>query len=124
MMFVSCQSYAEIDPEIDTAMNKIRTYCQSCHGVGELRFIQNESNLRLWDDINNTESPKSKRLWRELILEVLDWPTNSPPSFGDLMTPPDKDWMPKGAKRLKIVKETVNGMDAREFIHYVLSEAQ
>lgn len=98
------------------AMQKLRQYCAACHGLGGLRFIHTESNEQLWVDIHTERSPKSQALWIDEIRKVLDWPSDSAPPVDHPMSSPEKDWMPKGKKRLDLAAETIDGYPTRRFL--------
>mgnify|MGYP001006421172 CR=1 FL=1 len=102
------------------AMQKLRQYCTACHGLGKLRFIYSDDNVSLWKDIHTLRSPKSQNLWVDEILKVLDWPSNSAPPFDQMIQSPDKDWMPKGKKRLDLASDQDEGYYARQAILDVL----
>lgn len=104
-------------PEWPTAAAKLRTYCQSCHGLGQLRFIFGTDDLQLWRFITSNRAPSSGKLWSEAITDVLSWPSGTPPAFDELKDPAQgRDWMPKGAKRLQLADDDVDGRPAREII--------
>ena len=101
------------------AMQKLRQYCLACHGLGKLRFIYSENPVELWNYIQNERSPKSQALWVDEIYRVLSWPSNSAPPFDQMMTA-DRDWMPKGKKRLDLSTDQEDGYFARQAIVDVL----
>ncbi len=108
-------SHYPLNASEQLAVEKIRTYCQACHGVGELRFIYSEVDEEVWDYIHSQPSPKSKKLWATAIAEVLNWPSESAPPFSKPISP-DQDWMPKGIKRLQMADDYVGGVSSRRII--------
>lgn len=100
------------------ALGKLRTYCKSCHAVGQLRFIQSEDDAQLWKYINETRAPGSNKLWAQAIVDVLSWPRgDTPPPFDEFKDPAkNQDWMPKGVKRLQLADDTVDGKSVRSII--------
>lgn len=110
----------EITAEQALAVQKLRTHCKACHALGELRFLPSEDDSVTWDFVLHERSPRSGKLWVEAIREVLDWPTDDPPPFDQLMAPPDRDWMPKGYKRIVFARDVVEGEPTRRFLLRVL----
>ena len=100
---------------------KLRTYCNACHGVGELRFFFSDDDDEVWNYLKTQTAPKSKKIWAQAIKEVLSWPSETPPDFSATIAA-GKDWMPKGYKRLQMAKDSVNGQTARAFILSTLNE--
>lgn len=97
------------------AVQKLRVYCNACHGLGRLRFIYSDDDEQVWSYLFSESAPISKKPWAQAIIEVLDWPSDLPPPFEKPIAP-DKDWMPKGEKRLRLADDTENGVSARRRI--------
>jgi hypothetical protein len=95
--------------DLSIIASKLREHCRSCHGLGSQRFIYDESDMALWVRLYTLSAPVSGELWAERIARVLDWPTDAPPPFDQFMEPPDRDWMPKGAGRLHLATDTIEG---------------
>lgn len=93
----------------------LRQYCQACHAVGDKRFITDEDDGLVWDFIQNAGPSASAMTWREAIIKVLSWPSDKAPPFGVPMEP-NRDWMPKGGKRLDFATAMCEGQSARTFI--------
>jgi hypothetical protein len=108
-------SYPPLNLNQKFTVMKLRTHCNSCHGVGDLRFFYSDDDEQAWHYLQTQTAPKSKKLWAEAIKEVLSWPSETPPSFDQPMSS-GKDWMPKGYKRLQLAEDMVNGQTARAFI--------
>ena len=108
----------------DTTVRALNEYCRACHGIGDLRFIYGEDRDEIWKYIFSNKAPRSGKLWSEAIYEVLNWPSDTPPSFDNFMSPPDRDWMPKGAKRLYMAEDKVNGVSVRKFILKTIEDGQ
>lgn len=105
------------DDVAQTAVTKLRTFCTACHGIGNLRFIRSEDDREVWNYIYLNKAPNSQKLWAENILQVLSWPTDVPPPFDQPMDPGNnRDWMPKGAKRLSFSTDKVGDMATRKFL--------
>ena len=102
-------------PEQMQATALLRQYCQACHAVGDRRFINDDDDAAVWDFIQTASPPKSAVTWREAIIKVLTWPSDKPPPFGAPMEP-NRDWMPKGGKRLDFAAALCEGQSARTFI--------
>lgn len=94
----------------------LRKYCGACHAVGALRFIHSENDDELWSYILTHEVPETRKLWAQRIYETLNWPSDSPPPFGQLMEPPLHDWMPKGVKRLEFASDKTGSIQTRRII--------
>lgn len=112
--------YDPLPPEPALAVQKLRTHCKACHGLGELRFLPSENDAETWRFILTERSPRSQKIWAEVIREVLDWPTDEPPPFDQMMVPPDRDWMPKGYKRIAFSQDSVETELTRRFLLRVL----
>lgn len=106
----------------DTTVRALNEYCRACHGLGEMRFIYGEDPGEIWNYIFNNKAPISKKLWSEAIYEVLNYPTDTPPDFEDMLDGPARDWMPKGAKRLHMANDIVDGVPVRETILKTIEE--
>ncbi len=88
------------------AAAKLRHYCKACHAVGTMKFITTEDDRELWASLFTERAPRTGKLWAEGIVEVLAWPSDAPPPFDSVMDPPsNRDWMPKGQKRLELAAE-------------------
>jgi hypothetical protein len=99
------------------AAGALRTYCQDCHGLGNLRFIRGETHEDQWDFLLQAKAPESKRLWAEQIIKVLSWPDGHEyPDFRNVMDPPSKDWMPRGFKRIEFANSKIQDRPSREVI--------
>ena len=94
---------------------KIREFCQSCHGVGDARFIKSSNDAEVWAGLFRERAPKSGKIWAEAMIEVLSWPSDAPPPF-DSPIQPGRDWMPKGSKRLALADDTTNNEPTRKVI--------
>ena len=105
----------------DFVVNKLRLYCKACHAVGDLKFITSDKNQDVWNYLWEEESPRSGRLWGELIIEVMDWPSDLPPPPDELMDPPDRDWMPKGNKRNLLANDYFEHQSVRRLLLDYLS---
>lgn len=101
----------------DQVVQKLRTFCTACHGLGELRFLHSDDNADVWEYINTQKAPRSQKLWTSAIREVLTWPSSQPPT---MPISPTKDWMPKGYKRLELADDEIGELSTREFILSVL----
>jgi len=99
--------------DVTFTVGRLRTHCAACHAVGELRFLHSDDDEEVWENLFREKAPHSQKIWAQAILEVLDWPTDAPPPFNQMMKPPDRDWMPKGKKRLNLATDTVDGVSAR-----------
>jgi hypothetical protein len=106
------------------AAAKLRAYCKACHAVGELRFIQSDDDAALWTSLFTERSTRSGTVWAAAISAVLSWPSDAPPPFDPIMDPSaNRDWMPRGAKRLDFAADTVDGTPVRRLILERLSAA-
>ena len=114
-IFTTIGSKAIADVALITSA-KLRTYCAGCHGLGELRFIPNQDDRDTWAFIFNNRSPKSGKIWAEVIADTLSWPSDTPPPANELMIPPHRDWMPKGAKRQELASDSIAGESTRMFV--------
>lgn len=114
--------YPPINLNQKFAVMKLRTYCNACHGVGELRFIHSDEDESVWNYIKTQTAPRSKKLWAEAIKDVLRWPSDAAPSFEQPMDPSGKDWMPRGYKRLEFAQDSVGSQSTRNFILSTLAE--
>lgn len=107
------------------AVQKLRTHCNACHGLGKLRFLWSQDDDAVWHYLLTAQAPVSRKIWAEGIIEVLDWPGGKMPAF-DTTLPSGKDWMPKGIKRVDLATDRLNGRDAREevlaLLRFALSE--
>lgn len=113
---------AKLDAVQSLTVEKLRTYCRSCHAVGALRFIHSEDDAEVWTYITETRVPGSQTLWREAIFAVLDWPQDAPPPFDELKDPAaGRDWMPKGVKRLQLADDYVDSRSVRAVMLEALS---
>lgn len=107
----------ELLPLQKTAMQKMRVYCRACHAVGEQRFITSDDDQIVWDYIHAERAPISGKLWSTAIFDVLDWPSDRPPAFDEIMDPiNNRDWMPKGVKRMQLADDKVDGVATRRKI--------
>ena len=95
-------------------VGKLRTHCQACHAIGNLRFIYSSDNAVVWNDLFSKRAPGTNKLWAEGIIEVLSWPTDQAPPHDQMMDPPRRDWMPKGAKRNDLANDLMEGRPARQ----------
>jgi hypothetical protein len=95
---------------------KLRTHCQACHAVGSLRFIYSDDNQTVWNELFTRRAPGTGKLWAEGIVEVLSWPSDTPPAHDQPMDPPNRDWMPKGAKRADLAGDRLENQPARRVI--------
>ena len=102
----------------------LRTYCQACHGLGEMRFIHGDDDETLWSFLLNNRAPRSGKLWIDGIIEVLDWPDGQMPPFDRLLEPPSRDWMPKGIKRVEMSQSVVEGVPAQRVMLSTLREVR
>ena len=103
---------------------KLRTHCAACHAVGRMRFIWSDDDLEVWNYILANRAPISGKLWGNAIIEVLSWPTDNAPPFDQLMDPSgNRDWMPKGVKRLDLAADRDNGRQVRHMIIETLHAA-
>jgi hypothetical protein len=94
---------------------KLREFCQSCHAVGDVRFIRSADDHVVWVELFKGKAPKSGKVWADAIVDVLSWPSNDPPDFESPIEP-GRDWMPKGSKRLALATDTVNGELTRHML--------
>lgn len=108
-------AYAEVPIDKSLTITKLRQYCQACHGVDNLRFLDSEDDEAVWKTIYSEKAPNSKKLWVNAIIEVLNWPTNTPPPFQQPISA-GKDWMPKGYKRIALAKDQQGGFSTRNII--------
>lgn len=105
------------DAKAQLTVSKLRQYCAACHAVGNVRFIRSDDDSEVWQYIYFNRSPNANKLWSENIIEVLSWPGDVPPPFDQPMDPGhNRDWMPKGAKRLSLAAETVDGVATRKLM--------
>jgi cytochrome c1 len=110
------------DADAQVTVSKLRQYCAACHAIGTLRFIRSDDDQEVWQYLFVNEAPNSRKIWAEAIVEVLSWPSDIPPPFDQPMDPRgDRDWMPKGGKRLSFASDTVDGQPTR---HLVLETLQ
>ena len=112
---------AEEPNQISFTVKKLRLYCAACHAVGKVRFIYSDEDETVWRDLFTKTAPVSKRIWSKEIVDVLSWPTSTPPPFGQMIHFPNKDWMPKGAKRIALAKDIDAGTATRHRIIEALS---
>lgn len=105
------------DAKAQVAIAKMRQFCAACHAVGNVRFIRSEDDHEVWQYIHLNRAPTSQKLWVEGMIEVLSWPSDVPPPFDQPMDPRhNRDWMPKGAKRLSMAGDTVEGIATRKVL--------
>lgn len=105
------------------AAAKLREYCKACHAVGTMKFIQSDDDRVLWDGLFADRAPRSGKIWADAIAEVLAWPSDAAPPFDTTMDPPsNRDWMPKGAKRLDLAADTFGGIASRRLILQAIRE--
>jgi hypothetical protein len=105
------------DADAKVAIQKMRTYCGACHAVGDLRFIRSDDDAEVWAYLFANRAPNSRKIWAQNIVEVLSWPRDVPPPFDQPMDPGNnRDWMPKGAKRLTFAEDQVGGEATRQLI--------
>lgn len=115
MVAESNPALAVTDSQIQAAAF-LRQYCQACHAVGEKRFITSDDDAAVWTFIGSNRLPKNPaKTWAEEIAKVLSWPTDDPPPFDKPMEP-NRDWMPKGGKRLQFANGMMNGQSVRRVI--------
>lgn len=95
-------------------VNRLRTHCQACHAVGNLRFIYSADDTVVWRDLFTRRAPGTNKIWAEGIIEVLSWPTDRAPPYDQMMDPSGRDWMPKGAKRNDLANDRMDGRSARQ----------
>jgi len=96
---------------------RLRTFCRACHGVGALRFIRGDDDQVLWRDLfDESAAPGPGGPWAQRIIRVLSWPSDAPPPFNEPLDPPDRDWMPRGAKRLSLASDRVDGQSTRTWL--------
>lgn len=100
--------------DIPWSVGKLRSYCAACHALGELRFIRSDDDREVWKYLFENRAPHSGKLWADGIREVLDWPTDKAPPFDQMLHAPDRDWMPKGQKRLRLASDVENGKSSRQ----------
>ncbi len=102
------------DAKAQITVSKLRQFCAACHAVGSLRFIRSEDDNEVWQYIYLNQAPNSRKLWAQNIIDVLNWPSDAPPPFDQPMDPGNnRDWMPKGAKRLSLASDTASGQPTR-----------
>jgi len=119
LLSVSSEAFAqdsEVTDRVTVTAAKLRTFCQACHGIGELRFFRGETDAEMFRFIVSEKAPRSGKLWIDSIIEVLSWPGSRMPAFDEFMIPPDRDWMPKGARRIDLARDSVDGIPTREVI--------
>ncbi len=105
------------DAKAQLAVSKMRQFCAACHAVGNLRFIRSDDDNEIWQYIHLTRAPNSQKIWAQNIIEVLSWPSDVPPPFDQPMDPGhNRDWMPKGAKRLSLAGDAVDGQATRKLL--------
>lgn len=112
------------DPMQLFTVQKLRTYCRACHGVGSLRFIVAGSDQVVWDFLNQNRAPHAGVLWIDAIAAVLDWPGGVIPPFEQLKNPPAEDWMPRGSKRLDLDADHWEGRSVRELMLEALRQGR
>lgn len=117
LLLYAARSFALTD-DLDSAQRfvtqKLRTYCNACHGVGELRFIYSDDDLAMWNYIFSNNAPTAKVLWAKQIVALLDWPDDEAPPGSQTQ------WMPKGAKRLELAADNENGESTRRRLIAIL----
>lgn len=105
------------------AAAKLREYCKACHAVGTMKFIQSDDDREFWNALFVERSPRSGKVWAVAISEVLGWPTDVAPPYDRVMDPPsNRDWMPKGAKRLDLAADSEGGTPVRRLILQAITE--
>jgi len=106
----------------ELSLDKMRYYCQGCHGVGALRFIYSDDNSQVWEDLFVRRAPNSGKIWADAIIEVINWPNGIMPGFDEMLNYPDRDWMPKGVRRVEFSTDSHGDKAVRELIIEVLKE--
>lgn len=105
------------DAKAQVTVAKLRQYCAACHAVGSIRFIRSEDDAEVWQYIYMNRAPNSQKIWAQNIIDVLSWPGDVPPPFDQPMDPGNnRDWMPKGAKRLSLAQDAVDGQATRKLM--------
>jgi hypothetical protein len=114
-LHLGATAFAGADPLAAAA--KLREYCRACHAVGTMKFIQSDDDRVLWDSLFVNTAPHTGKTWAQGIVEVLSWPSDTPPPFDRVMDPPtNRDWMPRGAKRLDLAADVLDGTPVRKMI--------
>lgn len=108
------------------SVEKLRTFCKSCHATGALRFIWSEDDDEVWHYLAENRAPNSNLTWAAAIVDVLSWPSEAPPSLETVRDPENnRDWMPRGRKRLLFADDKVDGETTRRIVirelEYLLS---
>lgn len=120
-LHLSGTALAGVDPLLAAA--KLRQYCKACHAVGALKFIQSDDDREMWNSLFANRAPKSGKVWAQGIAEVLQWPAETAPPFDQIMDPSgNRDWMPKGAKRLDFATDFIGATSVRRLILQALTE--
>jgi hypothetical protein len=119
---VRAENVGQISEAQSLAVDLMRTYCQSCHALGNVRFITSEDNGMVWRYILS-EQVRPSVTWAQAIIAALDWSTLDPDSLVDPRET-GKSWMPIGSKRYTIVERMIGDQDAREYILEHLRSSQ
>lgn len=105
------------DAKAQVTVSKLRQFCAACHAVGSIRFIRSEDDNEVWQYIYMNRAPNSQKIWAQNIIDVLSWPSDVPPPFDQPMDPGNnRDWMPKGAKRLSLASDSVDAQATRKLM--------
>ncbi len=101
-------SHETLNADEQATVQALRTNCQACHAVGNLRFIYSSDDGQVWNYILTTDVPGETQTWAQAMVPVLSWPTDSAPPFNAVMDPTDgKDWMPQGYQRIPFSTDTI-----------------
>jgi hypothetical protein len=125
MIFVSLWMIASVKSAIadEFLFSKLQNYCRSCHGVSPLRFFYSDDPAQFAQDLCVRIAPNSKKTWAEQIIRVLSWPSDQAPDPTQIMDPPSRDWMPRGAKRVQFSLDQHEGQLTRlMLIHEVRTQ--
>ena len=116
---------ADVQADSLFAASKLRFYCKACHAIGDLKFIRSDDDAQLWAFLFREKSPHSGKIWADAIAEVLNWPSDVAPPFDPLMDPThQRDWMPRGSKRLDLAADLDGGASVRREILSALKASQ
>jgi hypothetical protein len=96
--------------------SKLQTYCRSCHGVSPLRFFYSEDPGQFMQELCVRIAPNSQKTWAQQIIKVISWPTDQAPDPTQVMEPPSRDWMPRGAKRFAFSMDQHEGQLTRHIL--------
>lgn len=99
----------------DYAFAAMNRYCRSCHGVGDLRFFYHEDADSFFQDFATRLNPATGNSWLSSSIFLLTWEQDKMPSLDEERVG-DADWMPRGAKRILIDQEQIEGQPAREYL--------